>query len=120
MGYHLLPSPLLIHCSLLCVGNFCRCLTRADFVFATEKALTSDRHGRKCLLNAKTTNFGRDRGKNRGRFRLQNTSMINLPRESVTATEIVAWWTSIPIDFSWLITALLSVSGDATNHYLSQ
>src|SRR5258706_8838173 len=36
-------------------------------------------------------------------------SMINLPRESVTATEIVAWWTSMPIYFSWLITALLSV-----------
>src|SRR3984957_5644783 len=47
-------------------------------------------------------------------------SMINLPRESMTATEIVAWWTSIPIYFSWLITALLSVSGDANNHNLPQ
>src|ERR1700731_864556 len=47
-------------------------------------------------------------------------SMINLPRESVTATEIVAWWTSMPIYFSWLITALLSVSGDANNHNLQQ
>src|SRR5258708_21119083 len=47
-------------------------------------------------------------------------SMINLPRESVTATEIVAWWTSMPIYFSWLITALLSVSGDANNHNLPQ
>src|SRR5229473_4278870 len=47
-------------------------------------------------------------------------SMINLPRESVTATEIVAWWTSMPTYFSWLITALLSVSGDANNHNLPQ
>src|SRR3979411_2818887 len=47
-------------------------------------------------------------------------SMINLPRESVTATEMVAWWTSMPIYFSWLITALLSVSGDANNHNLPQ
>src|SRR5258707_14706244 len=47
-------------------------------------------------------------------------SMINLPRESVTATEIVAWWTSMPIYFSWLITALLSVGGDANNHNLQQ
>src|SRR3984893_8969375 len=47
-------------------------------------------------------------------------SMINLPRESKTATEIVAWWTSMPIYFSWLITALLSVGGDANNHNLQQ
>src|ERR1700680_2899430 len=47
-------------------------------------------------------------------------SMINLPRESVTATEIVAWWTSMPIYFSWLITALLSVGGDTNNHNLQQ
>src|SRR5260370_21165803 len=47
-------------------------------------------------------------------------SMITLPRECVTATEIVAWWTSMPIYFSWLITALLSVSGDANNHNLPQ
>jgi hypothetical protein len=46
--------------------------------------------------------------------------MINLPRESVTATEIVAWWTSMPIYFSWLITALLSVRGNANNHNLPQ
>src|SRR5271154_1987297 len=46
--------------------------------------------------------------------------MINLPRESVTATEIVAWWTSMPIYFSWLITALLSVGGDTNNHNLQQ
>ena len=37
---------------------------------------------------------------------------------NATATEIVAWWTSMPIYFSWLITALLSVSGDANNHNL--
>src|SRR5467141_39003 len=47
-------------------------------------------------------------------------SMINLPRESVTATEIVAWWTSMPIYFSWLITALLSVGGGTNNHNLPQ
>src|SRR3984893_3003675 len=47
-------------------------------------------------------------------------SMINLPRESKTATEIVAWWTSMPIYFSWLITALLSVGGDTNNHNLQQ
>src|ERR1700730_3778869 len=47
-------------------------------------------------------------------------SMINFPRKSVTATEIVAWWTSMPIYFSWLITALLSVSGDTNNHNLQQ
>ena len=58
--------------------------------------------------------------KDRGRFRLQNTFMINLPRESKTATEIVAWWTSMPIYFSWLITALLSVGGDTNNHNLQQ
>src|SRR5882757_5180788 len=46
--------------------------------------------------------------------------MINLPRESKTATEIVAWWTSMPIYFSWLITALLSVGGDTNNHNLQQ
>jgi hypothetical protein len=28
---------------------------------------------------------------------------------------IVAWWTSMPIYFSWLITALLSVGGDTNN-----
>ena len=33
----------------------------------------------------------------------------------MTATEIVDWWTSMPIYFSWLITALLSVSGDANS-----
>jgi len=47
-------------------------------------------------------------------------SMINLPRESVTATEIVAWWTSMPIYFSWLITVLLSVGGDTNDHNLPQ
>src|SRR4029077_14871054 len=47
-------------------------------------------------------------------------SMISLPLESMTATEIVAWWTSMPIYFSWLITALLSVSGDVNNHNLPQ
>src|SRR5258708_38253351 len=46
--------------------------------------------------------------------------MINLPRESKTATEIVAWLTSMPISFSWLITALLSVGGDTNNHNLQQ
>src|SRR4030081_3080808 len=46
--------------------------------------------------------------------------MITLPRESKTATEIVAWWTSMPIYFSWLITALLSVGGDTNNHNLQQ
>src|SRR5271156_2835648 len=46
--------------------------------------------------------------------------MINLPRESKTATEIVAWWTSMPIYFSWLITALLLVGGDTNNHNLPQ
>src|SRR5260370_37966226 len=46
--------------------------------------------------------------------------MINLPRESKTATEIVAWWTSMPIYVSWLITALLSVGGDTNNHNLQQ
>src|SRR5258705_12066464 len=33
---------------------------RAEFVIEQERALTSDRHGRKCLLNAQTRNFGRD------------------------------------------------------------
>src|SRR4029077_16230472 len=47
-------------------------------------------------------------------------SMMNLPWESITATEIVAWWTSSPIYFSPLIEGAPFVGDHANDDNLLQ